>query len=175
MHESLDHVIASAKSHIWSTQKQGCYWLYPPFLGSFYISQHYLVMCYLGRIESSKIDLEHFKNILLNTQLPDGSWKQQLEVNRVTGDLDSTVFNYWFLKASKLLSVEDDILKRARAYVREHGGLDAVSHMTKIWLCLFGQYNWDELESIPLFAFRDDYLYRFSNCRQWVAQWVKSN
>ena len=170
--EEIEEVINLSKSFAWDTHKDSCYWLYPPYLGTFFISQYYLVLRYLGCVQQSKIDVARLKQLLLSTQREDGGWEQVPEPNRAESHLDATVFNYWFLKASESLNVDDQVMKRARKFILDQGGVASCSHMTKIWMCLFGQHDWNVIPPIPLMAFRDDYIFGYTNVRNWVAQWV---
>ena len=169
----VNNVINEAKAYAWQTQRDNCYWLYPPYLGSFFISQYYLVCRYLSiEPEQSKLDPQRLKQILVDTQRSDGGWEQVGEPNRVDSNLDASLFNYWFLKASGSFETDDEVMRRARKFILDQGGVVACSHMTKIWLCLFGQFNWDEIAPIPLLAFRDDHMFSYTNVRNFVAQWV---
>ena len=44
---------------------------------------------------------------------------------------------------------EDAHMVHARAAIRELGGLDACNSFTKIYLSIFGQYDWDRCPSVP--------------------------
>lgn len=172
MENTVENVIELCKKFIWSTQKDSCYWSYAPYLGSFFISQYYLVLRYLNRFEYSKLNLENHKKILLDSQRSDGGWYQVTDPCVEESNLDATIFNYWFLKASKCLNVNSESMEKAREFILKNGGLQSASHMTKIWLCLFCNYEWTELAYIPLFVFRDDYMYKYSFVQNWVSQWV---
>lgn len=169
---SLDKVLESVKNFAWQTQKDSSYWLYAPYLGSFFISQYYLVLKMLDRLEQSKLDAKKLCQILIDSQRKDGGWYQVPDPNNETSHLDATIFNYWFLKASNSLPIDSEVMSKAKEFIIGQGGLQSASHMTKIWLCLFGQYEWSELASIPLFAFRNDNIYKYSFVQNWVAQWV---
>lgn len=169
---SLDQVLESVKNFAWRTQKDSSYWLYAPYLGSFFISQYYLVLKMLDRLDQSKIDTKKLSQILIESQRKDGGWYQVPDPNNETSHLDATIFNYWFLKASDSAPLDSEVMSRAKEFIVGQGGLQSASHMTKIWLCLFGQYEWTELASIPLFAFRNDNIYKYSFVQNWVAQWV---
>jgi squalene-hopene/tetraprenyl-beta-curcumene cyclase len=40
-------------------------------------------------------------------------------------------------------------MRRAAAYVRDQGGIEASRVFTRIWLALFGQWSWDDLPVMP--------------------------
>jgi squalene-hopene/tetraprenyl-beta-curcumene cyclase len=170
---NLDEIIKKAKAYVWSTQKDDSYWLYAPYLGPSFISQYYLVLNHLDLLDRSKIDINKLKEILLQTVQNDGGWQQVPDPSRQS-NLDATIFNYWFLKSSQVLTEkEETIISNARKFILRSGGLDACSHMTKIWLCLFSQYDWKKIAYIPLSVFRDDnMLFKCTFVKSWVAQWV---
>lgn len=173
MTNEIESIVQNAHSYIWSTQREGLYWQYPAFLGSSFYSQYYLALCHLNALDKSKFDVDRLKNILIESQLEDGGWKQVLEENIESSSLDATIFNYWFLKASGSLSSDHAIMSRARQVVVSLGGLTACSTMTKVWLCLFGQLDWKELAHIPLFVFRNsNIIERQMFVGNFVAQWI---
>lgn len=98
MCDRIDEIVTSAKSFIWSTQKDACYWLYPPYLGPSFVSQHWLAFCHLDSAHKTKFDTGRHKRILLETQQMDGGWTQVPDPSQSSSNLDATVFNYWFLK-----------------------------------------------------------------------------
>jgi squalene-hopene/tetraprenyl-beta-curcumene cyclase len=101
---------------------------------------------------------------LLKMQRPNGAWGLYFDDG---GDLSTTIETYFALK----LAGEDcrsEPLSRARAFILERGGIEASRVFTKIWLALFGQYDWKKIPSMPVevvllpedFAFN---IYEFSS------------
>lgn len=101
---------------------------------------------------------------LLNQQRSNGAWGLYHEDG---GDLSTTVETYFALK----LAGEDcrsEPLAKARTFILEKGGIEASRVFTKIWLALFGQYDWKKIPSMPVevvllpehFAFN---IYEFSS------------
>lgn len=169
----IEEIFQKAHSYIWSTQRESNYWQYPAFLGSSFFTQYYFALCHLNVLEKSKFDAAKLKNILVETQLPDGGWKQVIEENIEKSNLDATIFNYWFLKASRSLPCDDENMKKAREFVLSCGGLASCSTMTKVWLCLFGQLDWKELAHIPLFVFKNsNIIEKQLFVANFVAQWI---
>lgn len=169
----MEKIFEKSHSYLWSTQRDHLYWQYPAFLGSSFVSQYYLALCHLNSLDKSKFDTERLKTELIETQLPDGGWKQVLEENIETSNLDATIFNYWFLKSSRSLPSDDKSMRRARELVLSRGGLSSCSTMTKVWLCLFGQLDWKELAHIPLFVFKNsNFIERQIYVANFVAQWI---
>ncbi|HET7385448.1 MAG TPA: squalene--hopene cyclase [Nocardioidaceae bacterium] len=44
---------------------------------------------------------------------------------------------------------QDPHMQKARQVVHDHGGLEETRVFTRIWLALFGQWDWDELPAMP--------------------------
>lgn len=75
--------------------------------------------------------------MLLNTQLKDGSWVQVKDAYLPSGQLDSTIFNYWYLKTIGL-DVNSNEMKKAREWILKNGGIEKAQTMSKFKLAIFG-------------------------------------
>jgi len=80
-----------------------------------------------------------------NYQRLDGSWAMYYGA---PGDLSTTVECYFALKLAGDAE-EASHMVRARAFIRERGGIARTRTFTRIWLALFGQWSWDELPAMP--------------------------
>ena len=78
-------------------------------------------------------------------QRDEGFWAQYLDG---PGDISTSVEAYFALK---LAGDDPDAahMRRAREWILEHGGIASVRVFTKIWLALFGQYDWERLPAMP--------------------------
>jgi len=78
-------------------------------------------------------------------QREQGFWAQYLDG---PGDISTSVEAYFALK---LAGDEPDAphMRRAREWILAHGGIAAARVFTKIWLALFGQYDWEQLPAMP--------------------------
>ena len=83
---------------------------------------------------------------LLNQQRPDGSWGLYYGDE---GNLSTTIEAYFALKLTGE-SPESAPLLKAKEYILRQGGIEASRVFTKIWLALFGQYDWDKVPSMPV-------------------------
>ena len=104
----------------------------------------YVMLCrFLGHHNPQRE--RHIVNYLLSKQLADGSWSIYYGA---PGDLSTTVECYFALK----LCGEDpdaDPMRRAREFIMQRGGLPRVRVFTRIWLALFGQWDWEGTPRLP--------------------------
>ena len=84
-------------------------------------------------------------NHLLETQREDGTWGQYYGS---PGDLSTSVECYFALKLAGL-SPDDPRMTKAREFILSKGGVPQARVFTKIWLALFGQWNWNHVPAIP--------------------------
>ena len=138
-------------------------------------------------MRGSKFDTQYFTAKLLREQMPDGSWKQILDENVKSGSLDATIFNCkcdldadWFLKEAGVYSMSSTMIN-ARKFILDHGGLEKAQMMTRYKLAAFGQFEWSQVNYIPLFLMKKSAfpLYSYGYIKgthlfhtDYVAQWV---
>ena len=84
-------------------------------------------------------------NHLLETQREDGTWGQYYGS---PGDLSTSVECYFALKLAGL-SPDDPRMIKAREFILSKGGVPQARVFTKIWLALFGQWDWKRVPAIP--------------------------
>ena len=84
-------------------------------------------------------------NVARSTQNPDGSWPSHYGG---PGDLNVSIQVYFGLKLGGV-EAETDFMQAARAFILSQGGVEQATVFTKIWLALFGQYEWDKTPSVP--------------------------
>lgn len=78
-------------------------------------------------------------------QRPEGFWAQYLDG---PGDISTSVECYFALK----LAGDDPNsphMSRAREWILEQGGIASARVFTKIWLALFGEFDWEQLPAMP--------------------------
>jgi squalene-hopene/tetraprenyl-beta-curcumene cyclase len=84
-------------------------------------------------------------NYVKSKQSADGSWSSYCNG---PGDLSVTIQNYFALKLAGI-SPEESFMKQAQEFVLAHGGIIKANVLTKIWLAIFGQYDWRGTPSLP--------------------------
>ncbi|CAD8192801.1 unnamed protein product [Paramecium octaurelia] len=165
--ERVQTVIRDAREICWNELTDN-EWVYPTYLGTLFLSEYYFELKALG-IQNSQFQESKFTQILLDSQLPDGSWVQVEDAYIQTGQLDATIFNYWYLKAVGI-DIHTDTMKKAQEWIKANGGIEKAQTMTKFKLAMFGQYPWKKLFKIPLILFYKKFnpLYIKDITAQWV-------
>lgn len=172
MRQNVQAVLNKSVKALLEQQDQNGCWSFPAHLGSHYISLYALFLEWLRfRGFSSKLGLNRLGRILLETQLPDGSWRQARDPARPSGDINATVLNYAALKFfQNSISIADvrPAMAAARKYILASGGIDATNQFTKTFLALFGLRGWDEIKEIPYLFFLEALPLNYRQFSQWV-------
>ena len=84
-------------------------------------------------------------NHIRRVQRDDGSWGQYYGA---PGDLSTSIECYFALKLVGV-SPQAPRMVRAREFILSRGGVPGARVMTKIWLALFGQWDWDGVPAMP--------------------------
>jgi squalene-hopene/tetraprenyl-beta-curcumene cyclase len=78
-------------------------------------------------------------------QRADGTWAN---FHEGPGDLSSTIEAYWALRLAGD-DPQEEHMRIAAEFVREHGGLVQARVFTHLWLALFGLWSWDRVPALP--------------------------
>jgi len=120
------------------------YWWYQLDSNVTIISEYLMLLHFLG-IKDEKRD-EKIVNHILRNQRADGTWPLS---HGGRGDVSTTVEAYFALKLAGL-SAGDEPLRSAREFILREGGVEASRVFTKVYLAIFGQYDWRAIPSIPV-------------------------
>ena len=135
--------VRRAQGHFLRTQAPEGYWWgelesNPTMEAEFLLLTHFLGV---GNLERwSKL-----ANHILSVQRDDGGWGQY---HGGPGDLSTSVECYFALKLAGL-PPDDPRMARARGFIVERGGLARTRVFTRIWLALFGQWEWRDVPTLP--------------------------
>ncbi len=77
----VNRVINKAQQNSWDVIQDNNTWVLPPYLGTMFSSEYYFELKALGLEKESKFNETYFTQLLLDSQLPDGSWEQVHEAN----------------------------------------------------------------------------------------------
>jgi len=78
-------------------------------------------------------------------QNPDGSWSSHYAG---PGDLNVSIQAYFGLKLAGV-PAQEPFMQLGRDFILSQGGISRANVFTKIWLALFGQYDWMGTPSVP--------------------------
>jgi squalene-hopene/tetraprenyl-beta-curcumene cyclase len=126
------------------TQYEEGYW-WAELESNVSITSEYIMLHYLLGISNPGKERSMVK-YLLSQQRTNGSWGLYYGDE---GNLSTTIEAYFALKLAGEDPQSAPLLK-AKDYIIRHGGIEASRVFTKIWLALFGQYDWDKVPSMPV-------------------------
>ncbi|MFQ5860779.1 MAG: squalene--hopene cyclase [Dehalococcoidia bacterium] len=106
-------------------------------------AEYLLLTHFLGAVDQER--WRRVANDILGRQREDGSWGQYYGA---PGDLSTSVECYFALKLAGV-SPESPALERARRFILSKGGVPRTRIFTKIWLALFGQWDWKGTPAMP--------------------------
>ena len=82
---------------------------------------------------------------VVNQQNPDGSWSAFFAG---PGDLNVSIQVYFALKLAGVSSSKS-FIEAARDFILSKGGIGKANIITRVWLAIFGQFNWRDAPSVP--------------------------
>jgi squalene-hopene/tetraprenyl-beta-curcumene cyclase len=143
----LDQVSASLRktqSYYFDQQHPDGYWWYE-LESNVTITAEYLMLLHFLDLRDEETDRKIINNILRH-QRSDGTWALYWGG---PGDISTTVEAYFALKLAGV-SVDSEPLKKAKEFILRAGGVEATRVFTKVFLSLFGQFDWKALPSLPV-------------------------
>jgi squalene-hopene/tetraprenyl-beta-curcumene cyclase len=155
--------IDAARERLFSIQHADGHWCGELEGDTILESEYLLLLYYLGRMHE-----ERFRKgvaYLRRQQLPDGGWA--IYAGGPT-ELSASVKAYFVLKMAGD-SPDAPHMARAREVILELGGVDACNSFTKIYLSIFGQYDWAKCPAVPpeLILFPDWFVFNIYKMSYW--------
>ena len=141
--EAVAAAIRLATDSLMSSQNEEGFWWGELESNPTMESEYLMLLHFLGIRDADKF--RKLRNHILHTQGEDGGWGQFYDA---PGDLSASIECYFALKLSGL-SGADPRMNRARRFILSKGGVPQARVFTKIWLSLFGQYDWGGVPLIP--------------------------
>jgi len=136
--------IQRSRSHFIRSQQPEGYWWFE-LESNVTITAEYLMLLAFADIRDEEKTAKITRHIL-KQQREDGTWAI---FKGGKGDISTTVEAYFSLKLAGY-PTDDPRLERAAEFVRANGGLSKTRVFTKIFLALFGQYDWKSIPSVPV-------------------------
>lgn len=139
----VDEALERAVARMFELQHADGFWWAELESNVTMVAEHLMLERFLGLHDESR--WRKIVRYLLDHQRQDGSWAVYYDG---PGDVSVTVEAYFALK---LAGVDPDSppMARARRWILDHGGVGAARVFTKLWLALFGQFDWRALPAMP--------------------------
>ncbi len=143
LEDGVERAIGRSQDYFMRTQDEDGYWWGELESNNTMEAEYIMLSHFLGRKDEEK--WRKLTNYIVSKQREDGSWGQYYEA---PGDLSTTVECYFGLKLAGY-AAESDPLRRAREFIRSRGGVPGCRVFTKIWLAMFGQWDWKGTPNMP--------------------------
>ena len=143
MQSRVAAAIDGVRRHLFSSQSEEGYWCGELEADSSLESDYIMLHTLLGTGDPRRI--EKAANYVLAHQNEDGGWGIY---QGAPSNISACVKAYFALKLAGY-KPEHPAMERARKKILELGGVTEVNTFTKIYLCFFGQYDYDAVPAIP--------------------------
>jgi squalene-hopene/tetraprenyl-beta-curcumene cyclase len=141
--DEVEQAIDSSRELLFSQQHPDGYWCGELEADTTLESDYIMLHTLLGTGDAGR--MQRTITEILRHQEKDGGW------STFTGgpsNLSATVKAYFALKLMGW-SADDAPLLKAREWILAHGGATEVNTYTKLYLCFFGQYDYNAVPAIP--------------------------
>lgn len=142
--ETLEKTIRFAQQALLKRQKPAGYWA-GELRADSSVPAGYIPLMVFMRGEADPERARKIANSVKSQQNPDGSWSSHYAG---PGDLNVSIQAYFGLKLAGV-SAQEPFMQRGRDFILAKGGVRQANVFTKIWLALFGQYDWRGAPSLP--------------------------
>ena len=160
--ERLSQAIRRLQDYILSQQLVEGFWVGELEANTTLTSEYLLFRHLIGHVDTERE--QKCVRYLLSQQQPDGGWSLYYGG---PSDLSTTIEAYFAMRVARV-TPQASAMQRARRFILARGGLTQARVFTKIFLALFGQYDWRGIPVIPpeiIFLPRSFYInvYDFSS------------
>lgn len=141
--DEVDRAIDSSKEFLLSRQLPDGYWCGELEADTTLESDYILLHTLLGTGDEGR--MRRAVAEILRHRNEDGGWSIYADG---ASSISASVKAYFALKLMGW-SADDPVLTQARAWILAHGGAVEVNTYTKLYLCFFGQYDYNAVPAIP--------------------------
>ncbi len=141
--EALDETIRRTQDYFLRIQHPSGYWVGDLHSNVCMAAEYRMLSHFLGVSDDARS--REVANYLRREQRADGTWAIY---HGGPADLNATVEAYFALKLAGA-SPDEPAMRRAREWILSAGGVPEVRVFTKIWLALFGQWDWRCVPVLP--------------------------
>jgi squalene-hopene/tetraprenyl-beta-curcumene cyclase len=135
--------IDAARKHIFSRQHEEGYWCGELEADTTLEADYMMLHAVLGTVDAERF--QKAANYILQHQNEDGGWPTYAGG---PSNISASVKSYFGLKLAGY-KADHPALQLARKKILEMGGVTEVNTFTKIYLCFFGQYDYDAVPAVP--------------------------
>jgi squalene-hopene/tetraprenyl-beta-curcumene cyclase len=139
----LDETILRTQDYFLRTQHPDGYWAGELETNVCMAAEYLLLTHFLGTRDDAR--WRKIATYLQRQQGPDGAWAIHYDG---PPDLNATVEAYFALKLAGM-SPDEPRMQKARDFVISAGGVPRTRVFTKIWLAMFGQWDWRGVPALP--------------------------
>lgn len=144
LEERLAEAIRQAQEYLLARQNEGGWWV-GELEADASVAAGYVPLMFLLHGQADPGRTLRAVQYVLGKQNADGSWAAY---HGGPGDLGVSIQCYFSLKLSGV-PADDPAMQRARAFILANGGICRVNVYTRVWLALFGQYDWRGVPAVP--------------------------
>src|SRR6266542_240180 len=141
--EGVGNAVSAAQRYLLSIQAPDGHWCGELEGDTILESEYILTLHFLGRTREARVRkaAEHLRR----KQLPEGGWAIY---EGGPAEVSASVKAYFALK---LTGDDPDSphMAKARRMIRNLGGIEATHSFTRIYLSIFGQWDWEECPAVP--------------------------
>jgi len=141
--DQVENSVGRARDFLFSQQHADGYWCGELEADSTLESDYIMVHTLLGTGDERK--MKRAVQEILRKQNEDGGWSI---FAGGPSNISASVKAYFAFKLMGWLP-EHPVMAHARQWILEHGGVVECNTFTKIYLCFFGQYEYDAVPAIP--------------------------
>jgi squalene-hopene/tetraprenyl-beta-curcumene cyclase len=142
--DRVDEAMGKTCKHLLGLQSDEGYWVGELEADASVAAGYIPLMTFMtGKVDESRArKIVHY---VMSRQQPDGSWSIY---EGGPGDLSASVQVYFALKLAGKAESEPQ-MRLAKEFILSKGGVQRANIITKIWLSVFGQYEWRHIPSLP--------------------------
>jgi squalene-hopene/tetraprenyl-beta-curcumene cyclase len=162
--DGLDDALRLGAEYLLSLQDGDGFWWAELESNVTMAAEHLLLEHFLGIADARR--WSQLCRYLLQHQQEDGSWPIYYGG---PGDVSITTEAYFALKLAGI-DPERPEMARARQFILDHGGIGATRIFTRLWLALFGQFDWDGFPAMPpeVILFPDRFPFNIYEFASWA-------
>lgn len=141
--EATTHAIAMAQDYLLDRQDEEGFWVAELEGDTILESEYILLIQFLGKHDAEKF--RRLANYIRKWQTPEGHWSIY---PGGPPDVSASVKAYFACKLAGFSETEP-FMRRARRSILAQGGVARCNTFTKLYLSMFGQYDWRGVPTIP--------------------------